>query len=80
MQQYSNLSPATCNALDALAAKHPVCCGRDLLARAAKVARQTQPDLATPEQVDMYIFLKHRPECGMDCDDECPVTGQPANN
>ena len=31
-------------------------------------------------EVDMYIFLKHRPDCGVDCDDECPVTGEPANN
>ena len=80
MKQYANLSQATCAALDALVAKHPVCCGRDLLGRAAKAARQTQPDLGDPSEVDMYIFLKHRPECGVDCDDECPVTGEPADN
>ena len=80
MKQYANLSQATCDALDALAAKHPKCCGRDLLDQGATVADKLQPDLDDPMEVDMYIFLKHRPDCGVDCDDECPVTGEPANN
>ena len=57
MKQYANLSQATRDALDALVAKHPKCCGRDLLDQGATVADKLQPDLDDPMEVDMYIFL-----------------------
>jgi len=72
------LNPATVNAIDALVAKHPKCCGRDLMAAANRLAAG-QPELIGFE-VDSYLFGRHRPDCGMDCDEQCPVTGKPCRN
>ena len=77
--QYSNLTAATLTAIDTVVAKYPNRCARDILPVAYKAATAAQH--ATPlHEVDMYVFLKHRPDCGMDCDDECPVTGKPCRN
>jgi len=77
--QYSKLNAAARNAIDAVVAKHPNRCGRDLLQAASKAAKAIQNDLVLDES-SMYIFLVHRPDCGMDCDEQCPVTGQPCNS
>ena len=79
MKQYSNLSAATLTAVDAVVAKYPNRCARDLFTVAHKVGKAAQPGVPLHE-IDMYLFLKHFPDCGMDCDECCPVTGQPCNN
>jgi hypothetical protein len=77
--QYSKLSAAARTAIDAIVAKYPNRCGRDLLQAAAKAAEAVGDDLQHDES-SMYIFLKHRPDCGVDCDEQCPVTGKPCYN
>jgi hypothetical protein len=77
--QYSKLDAAARTAIDAIVAKYPNRCGRDLLEAAAKAAETIQDDLHHDEP-SMYIFLKHRPDCGVDCDEQCPVTGKPCYN
>jgi len=74
--QYSKLSAATLATIDTVVAKYPNTCARDILPVAYVVATAGAP----LHEVDMYIFLVHRPDCGMDCDEKCPVTGKPCNN
>jgi len=77
--QYSRLAPSTLAAIDAVAAKYPKRCGRDILPVAYKAVTAAQP-AAPLHEVDMYVFLVRRPDCGMDCDEQCPVTGKPCHN
>jgi len=77
--QYSHLAQSTLTAIDTVVAKYPNRCARDILRAAHVAATAAQP--TTPlHEVDMYVFLKHRPDCGMDCDEQCPVTGKPCHN
>jgi hypothetical protein len=77
--QYSELSAATLATIDTVVAKYPNTCARDILPVAYKVVTAAHPG-APLHEVDMYVFLVHRPDCGMDCDEQCPVTGKPCNN
>lgn len=75
----NKLNPAATAAVDAVVASHPRTCARDLLVEAHAAANRAQQNLRGDE-VDMYVFLTHRKDCGYDCDSGCPVSGKPPRN
>ena len=77
--QYSNLVPSTLTTIDTVVAKYPTRCARDILPVDYKAVTAAQP-AAPLHEVDMYVFLVLRPDCGMDCDEQCPTTGKPCHN
>ena len=77
--EYSNVSQSARLAIAEVVSRYPNRCGRDVLRAAHLAAAKLQPNVPLGE-VDMFVFLELRQECGMDCDEECPVTGKPCRN
>ena len=79
--QYKDLTPTTLAAIDNLVHRCPGYCGRDLLGVVQQIGEQYQPNLPDAgTQAEMYMFLAHRQECGVDCDEMCPVSRRPCRN
>ena len=77
--EYSNVSQSARLAIAEVVSRYPNRCGRDVLRAAHREAAKLQPNVPLGE-VDMFVFLELWQECGVDCDDVCPVSGEPCHN